>query len=106
VFAVGRMAGQIADPEHKKTRGDTDDDAYAADARTFWNRWRLELARVPITPQPDEYASWHGSHSVVVLRVILSSKDAATLAARASAPKGQSPGADSPRPPRRGARGP
>jgi hypothetical protein len=60
------MAGQIADPEHKKTRGDTDDDAYAADARTFWKRLRLELARVSITPQPDEYASWHGSHSVVI----------------------------------------
>ena len=65
------MAGQIADPEHKKTRGDTDDDAYAADARTFWNRWRLELARVPITPQPDEYASRHSSHPAVVSRDIL-----------------------------------
>ena len=68
MFAVGRMTGQIADPENKKTRGDTDDDAYAADARTFWKRWRPELARVPITPKPDECASRHGSHSAVMSR--------------------------------------
>ena len=68
VLAVERMTGDIADPEHKKTCGGTDDEAYAADARTFWKRWGPELARVPITPKPDECASRHGSHSAVVSR--------------------------------------